>query len=201
MTMMKGRRSRAGRGLSHSARRTRRGGATIVALCAVVLALALAACGGSSGSSSSTGASAGTNASAQSANSNKLEKFAQCMRSNGVPSFPDPVNGRLQLKVTKGGGGGLNPGSPQFKSAEQKCKSLAPSTLGNGSPSPQAQQAQLKFAQCMQSHGVPKFPEPSANGAMRITSGNGVDPQSPQFKSAMQACRKLLPGGGQSVGG
>lgn len=159
----------------------------------------LAACGGGSSGNSSTGTttsgSGGTDVSAQSASSNKAEKYAQCMRSHGVPNFPDPVNGQLQLRVTKGSG--LNPDSPQFKSAQRACQSLAPAKLGSGQINTQTQAKLLQFAACMRSHGVPKFPDPSSGGgAVKITSGQGVDPNSPQFQSAMKTCRKMLPGGG-----
>jgi hypothetical protein len=117
------------------------------------------------------------------------------MRAHGVPSFPDPVNGHLDLTVTKGGP--LDPSSPAYKSAAQACKSLAPAGLGGSAPSTQTQSATLNFVSCMRSHGVPNFPDPQPNGALRIT---GIDPNSPTFKSALQTCRKLLPGGGTGLG-
>lgn len=48
-----------------------------------------------------------------------------CMRSHGVPSFPDPTSGPdggLELRV--GGRGGLNPNSSAFKNAMRACQSL-----------------------------------------------------------------------------
>jgi hypothetical protein len=168
-----------------------------------VLALLAAGCGGGSsngvanvgsGASTTTAAAASSvssSGSAQSANSAQLEKYSECMRSHGVPSFPDPVNGHLNLTVTKGGP--LDPNSPQFQSAAQACKSLAPSGLVGGSaPSTSSQSQMLKFAQCMRSHGVKSFPDPTGNGGFLI-SGNIQN--SPDFRSAMQACRPLLPGG------
>lgn len=152
-----------------------------------VLGLAVAGCGGSSNSSSSAPAASGGGSS----DSTKLVRYAQCMRQNGVPSFPDPVNGQLQLRVTKGGP--LDPSSPQFQAAQKACKSLEPPGLQTGSAQSNQQQSQaLKFASCMRENGVPNFPDPQ-NGAFLV--GGGIDPNSPQFKSAMQACRKLLPGG------
>jgi hypothetical protein len=44
----------------------------------------------------------------------------------------------------------------------------------------------------MRKNGVPKFPDPQ-NGQTIV--GGGVDPNSPQFQSAIQACQKLIPGG------
>jgi len=52
-----------------------------------------------------------------------------------------------------------------------------------------------KFASCMRSHGVPNFPDPSAQGGISITPSMGIDPSSPQFQSAQGACQKLMPRG------
>jgi len=46
--------------------------------------------------------------------------FAACMRKNGVPNYPDPQflsGGRVIEKV----GPGVDPGSPTFQAAQQKC--------------------------------------------------------------------------------
>ncbi|HZD67485.1 MAG TPA: hypothetical protein VFA45_00750 [Actinomycetes bacterium] len=156
-----------------------------------VLALVVVGCAGSSGSSSSDQAASGAGGS----DSSRLVRYAQCMREHGVPSFPDPVNGQLQLRVTKGGP--LDPASPQFQVAQQACKSLEPPGLQGGSTQSNQQQSQmLEFVSCMREHGVSNFPDPQ-NGRFVITSG--VDPNSPQFQAAMQACRKLLPGGGTTA--
>jgi hypothetical protein len=44
----------------------------------------------------------------------------------------------------------------------------------------------------MRSHGVRNFPDPNSQGGFLM--GGDVDPNSPTFKSAMQACQSLLPG-------
>jgi hypothetical protein len=56
----------------------------------------------------------------------------------------------------------------------------------------------LKFSQCMQSHGVPNFPDPQRNGGLlfRSSPGSSLQPGSPAFKSAQTACQHLLPKGG-----
>jgi hypothetical protein len=158
----------------------------LVALAA--LALGVAGCGGSSGGSGSAPAASGEGSS----DSTRLVQYAQCMRKNGVPGFPDPVNGQLQLQATRGGP--VDPSSPQFQAAQQACKSLEPPGLQSGSAQSNQQQSQaLKFASCMREHGVPNFPDPQNNGA--FVAGGEIDPNSPQFQAAMTACRKLLPGG------
>src|SRR3989442_12322749 len=54
-----------------------------------------------------------------------------------------------------------------------------------------------KFAACMRSHGVPRFPDPNGQGAITIGPSMGVDPNTSKFKAAQQTCQKLLPNGGQ----
>jgi hypothetical protein len=58
----------------------------------------------------------------------------------------------------------------------------------------------LAFSQCMRSHGVPNFPDPSSGGGLSINIGAGLNPASPAFKTAQSACSKLLPGGGPGAG-
>jgi hypothetical protein len=52
-------------------------------------------------------------------------QYAKCMRSHGIPNFPDPTlsDGGVSL-ILKGSGVDLN--SPQFQSAQQACRSLSP---------------------------------------------------------------------------
>jgi hypothetical protein len=47
--------------------------------------------------------------------------FAQCMRDNGVPNFPDPVNGLINLESS-----GVDRDSPKFEAAQKACESLLP---------------------------------------------------------------------------
>ena len=105
--------------------------------------------------------------------------YAGCMRSHGDSGFPGPVlvNNSHAHGVTMEG---VDQNSPRFISANNACKHLLPND-GNG-PS-QAQLAQmmsraLKYSQCMRSHGVPDFPDPteSPNGiGIRLS---GIDPNS-----------------------
>lgn len=146
------------------------------AITAVGCAAAIAACGSTSGSSSAGGAHA------------DFLRFATCMRSHGVSSFPDPTPGGGGIHIRLGSGTGIDPRSPAFQSAQQTCKKLRP---GGGPPSTVSasqRAAELANARCMRAHGVPNFPDPSANGATFIPSSSGIDPQSPAFQSAARAC-------------
>jgi len=164
------------------------------AFIAVVLAagLGVAGCGGGSSSGTASGP-AGSGGNVSKDTSDPLVKYSQCMRSNGVPSFPDPVNGRLQLQVRKGSD--LDPSSPQFQAAQTACKSLDPAGLGKSGPGSAEQEAQLKYVTCMRKNGVPNFPDPTSDGRILLQPGKGLDPNSSTFKAAQETCRKLLPGG------
>lgn len=142
-------------------------------------ALALAACG----SAGKPAAAGGSNASAS------FLAFSVCMRSHGVPSFPDPgPGGGIKLAA----GSGLDPRSPTFQSAQQSCKHVLP---GGGPPAHVSESdklAALSFAQCMRAHGVPNFPDPTfpaAGGTMQGAGGSTeVNPDSPAFQQAAKAC-------------
>jgi hypothetical protein len=109
--------------------------------------------------------------------------FAACMRSHGVPDFPDP-------KATSEGQVISIPDddSPGFTSALKSCRSLLPD---GGVPSP-AQQAQereelLRFAACMRARGVRDFPDPTfGNGRSPFPAG--INRSSPRFAAAKRAC-------------
>jgi hypothetical protein len=63
------------------------------------------------------------------------------------------------------------------------------SDFGDGSSSDDP----AAYSACMRKHGVPKFPDPDSDGALRIKAGpgTGIDPESAQFKAADTACREL----------
>jgi hypothetical protein len=64
---------------------------------------------------------------------------------------------------------------------------------------PGASQSQLvAFSHCMQTHGVPNFPYPNAQG---VFSGAGLDQGSPAFQAATNHCNHILPNGGQPTAG
>jgi hypothetical protein len=52
----------------------------------------------------------------------------------------------------------------------------------------------VKYSDCMRSHGVTKFPDPSPGGGYNIR-GLGAEASSPAFVSAQTACAKQQPGG------
>lgn len=186
-----------------------------------VLALTLAAC--SSGSKNSVATLTGADATASAtptlsaADREALAlKFAQCMRQNGVPDFPDPTvdqNGNLQLFS-----GGALPNisdREKIRTAFQACGQYAQG-LRSGFSSQDQQQMQdaiLAFAQCMRANGYnmpdPTFgPRPTAGSSPTSGQDSGRGPfggfnqNDPAFQKAFSACRDKLPGivGGRGGG-
>jgi hypothetical protein len=183
---------------------------TVTALATAVFAVAtlLAACGG--GGSDGSGVASlpsGTSGAAGSAPSGASGgdplAYSECMRAHGVENFPDPNSqGEIQLNATPGNG--LDPDDPQMQAASKACQSL----MGGRSEAERQLtfESELKFAQCMRSHGV-QMPDPqpeNAGGTPNTQSssgqsqaGSGPDPNSPQFQSALEACRHFIPAGAQ----
>jgi len=62
----------------------------------------------------------------------QLLKMAECMRSHGVPNFPDPKfsSSGGGVRVSIKGGSGINPSSPQFQAAQKACQSDFPGKKG-----------------------------------------------------------------------
>ena len=166
--------------------RPRRGWLFLVPL--AMFAVLLGACSGPGSSADSPAGRSGSAApqagSSTGSSQSGAVAFAQCMRSHGVPDFPDPQNGRFLIS-------GSEQSNPNFQPAVQACQHLlGPGGATNGGGSNNT--SLLNFAHCMQTHGVPKFPDPAPNGAIEAPSG--VDPNSPQFQRAWQECQSKLPG-------
>ncbi|WP_116112125.1 hypothetical protein [Amycolatopsis ruanii] len=118
--------------------------------------------------------------------------YAQCMRANGVPNFPDP---QADGGMTFDEGSGIDPQSQQFKDADSKCKQLMPGDKGKSAMGDQwPAEDKLKYAQCMRENGVPAFPDPDADGGFpALLQGGPVDPESPQFEATEKACQQYVP--------
>jgi len=74
-------------------------------------------------------------------------------------------------------------------------------TLAGGASS--AQSKGLAFAACMRSHGVKNFPDSAittSSKGVELVVPKGINPNSSQFRSAMQSCQDLLSGGANNNG-
>lgn len=63
----------------------------------------------------------------------KQRKFAQCMRDNGIPRYPDPQAGGGPVK-RDADTFGMDPRDPKFKAAEEKCAEFRPKPPGGSTP-------------------------------------------------------------------
>jgi hypothetical protein len=179
------------------------GRATAIALTVATCGVLVAACGGGSappgvaslGSTTTAPASGAAQGGGNSASYAAALEYASCMRTHGVSNFPDPTSSGVFLskqrnEVDK---------SSHFVSANKACLHLLPN--GGEPTDAQTQQGlaqQLKFSQCMRSHGVTNFPDPQLQPHNRVSlrvGGPGLDPNSPQYQAANSACKHFTPGG------
>jgi len=130
-----------------------------------------------------TSACGGSATPAQSTHQNPALAFSRCMRSHGVPNFPDPdPQGdfpSFQITVSK----------QTSAAADDACKHLLSS---GGSPATPQQRRQklafaLKVARCLRTHGFLTFPDPTGSGQVVPP---GVNTDSPQFQAAETNCEK-----------
>lgn len=172
---------------------TARTAAAILAATALTL---LAACsGGNSGSpgvASAGSSSAGGSSSPSSSASADPVAFSQCMRSHGVPNFPDPdSSGQIAKKSPQQ----LGVSNSQYQAAQQSCQHLLPNNGGQPQSEQQVVTDMWKFGRCMRSHGVPNWPDPTIDpdGRPNFRLHGKIDPDSPQIKAKIDACNRATP--------
>jgi hypothetical protein len=191
-------------------RRPRRAWPPATRIAAAVIATAAlaplaAACGGSPSSTGVTPNAGG------SATSTSAVAYSHCIRSHGVPNYPDPSSGG---RLPKGNAEQFGVSNSRLQTARRACQHMYPSNGGsfqqlmlceNTGDCPQAvvQHALTEmrsFAQCMRSHGVPNWPDPTIDSQGRPffnVSGAGLShayTHSPLIESKDREC-------GRQVGG
>jgi hypothetical protein len=172
---------------------------------AAVLALTATACGGGGPSGGASSPAGGTSSSPSAV------VYSACMRSHGVPNYPDPdSSGRLPKTSAQQ----LGVGGSQYQAAQRACRHVLPiggsfeqnfqqCVTAGDCPAALVQQAltvQRKFARCMRAHGVPKWPDPriGPGGAPFFpVSAAGLSHQythSPDVTSKVQQCERVAGG-------
>lgn len=114
-----------------------------------------------------------------------LIAHADCMRSHGVPDFPDPGSIQIDVKTHPD----LDPSSLPFVAAQKACLSLAPGGTSANFVSPALQTAALAYSACMRAHGFPNFADPVFDSRGEHVSINGIDTDSTQFRNADKLCQ------------
>ena len=169
----------------------------ILTSAAAVSAFSLLAAGCGGGGSPGTAGVASSTTAATTAPSTTVRNgdlagalaFARCMRSHGIPNWPDPTSDggfdksklrQLGLSVTR------------VRAIETRACNY---TFENGGSVPQQTDQQrladeLSFAGCMRSHGMTRFPDPTAQGELTLAMvrAHGIDLHSPAVLRVVQAC-------------
>ncbi|MBE2319099.1 hypothetical protein DVA67_024200 [Solirubrobacter sp. CPCC 204708] len=125
--------------------------------------------------------------------------YARCMRENGV-DMPDPKfeGGRVTMAV---GAPGQRIDPDKLRTAEQACakyqEAIKPPEMSDEDKAEFKARA-LEHSRCMRENGIEDFPDPTfdENGGARMKMTRELDPESPAFQKAQQACEKTLPGPG-----
>ena len=177
-------------------------------IAAAALALLAAGCGGSPSSAGSVGSPAVGG----SADPTSAVAYSHCIRSHGVPNYPDPGSGGTLPKVSAQQ---LGVSDSRLQAAQRACQHLLPATGGaldanslrqceltGDCPQALVQQALNVgriIARCMRSHGVANWPDPTTDSEGRPgfdLSAHGFSRQqahSPQLGAKEDQCQHLLP--------
>jgi len=165
----------------------------LTALVSSSCALAVAACGMSSkrdGSASTTYAQA--------------VRYADCVRAHGVSNFPDPSpGGGLNLRAL-----GAEAGSPTVLAAQAACAKTQRGGSARPAPFTGEQKRQMVAkAQCIRTHGVPNFADPTTVGNGMFGEARlppGWSPAAPAIVNATKTCAHVgipIPSPDGAVGG
>jgi hypothetical protein len=174
--------------------------ASVVAVAA--FALLAAGCGGG-GSAGVASVASSTNAATTTQNGTTTAKkgtlasafaFARCMRSHGIPGWPDPNSSGVFDNKAKLRSLGVS---------VSRVRALEEGPCNIPLPSPHAytitaadRADYLRAAACMRSHGFAGFPDPTfPNNGVQTDIPSSIDQNSPRFTRAATICTKLIPAG------
>ncbi|KAF4409214.1 hypothetical protein [Streptomyces lycii] len=154
----------------------------------------LTACSDESGAAT---ADKGTGDSASSPDSSfdRALEYAQCMRDNGVPDFPDPQQDSGGVRISPGG----DPNAPEHRKAQEACRDKMPQGRGGGGSLDSAKVA--AWAECIRENGLPEFPDPEIDGGNMVLDlgSTGIKPE--DIEKPRKECQDKYPGGGMMVRG
>jgi hypothetical protein len=166
------------------------------------LAMLAAACGGSPASAG------GSSSPGRAATPPSAVAYSECVRSHGIPNFPDPPS---DGGIAKASAQQLGVSSSRLQTAQRACQHLIPAT--GGAVQQQEQQCfaardcspdvvrellnvMLRFARCMRTHGVPDFPDPTTDPQGQPffnVSAHGISDSmahSPSFTAKLDDCQR-----------
>ena len=140
------------------------------------------------------GGSSTTAATMMTATQNGALAYASCMRSHGVPNFPNPTSsaGDSKRAVVSALQAVTN---SQAQAAQTAC-----AHVNGGSPGTLQGQAHiaamLAFVRCVRSHGFPNFPNPTNQGQLsaQMVTAAGIDLHQPAVLKAGLTCTSVTHG-------
>ncbi len=163
----------------------------IVASVIAVAALSLLAAGCGGGSSRGVASVA---ASTTAVTTNGGLALARCMRSHGLPSWPDPTSsGAFDKSKLRQLGYSVS----RVRAVEDgACNHLLRAPATGPAITLRDRADYLRAAACMRSHGVAEFPDPTfQNDNVQTDIPASIDQSSSRFASAAAICTKLIPAG------
>jgi hypothetical protein len=121
--------------------------------------------------------------------------FAQCMRDNGVPNFPDPlVQPDGSFGFQRPPGASASALDAALKSCQSEAQALG-IDVGSDGGDAEARDGLLRLSRCMRANGLPEFPDPKPNsdalGGLHDLFSD-YDVESPRVAKALNACQPAL---------
>jgi hypothetical protein len=171
---------------------------------AALTAIVVAGCGGAGahGIATATGGDAATTTTIN--GDDAFIAYARCMRANGVPDFPDPVQlpGHNGLSLVYTG----DNATPAFHTANDACQHLIQSIVdmksrnAHDALTPERLQGLVAYARCMRDRQIPLLdPDPTDGhvslGSLAGIPDTGIGRRDPRFAAADAVCRSQLPPG------
>ncbi|HEY6279275.1 MAG TPA: hypothetical protein VIX86_23425 [Streptosporangiaceae bacterium] len=125
-----------------------------------------------------------------------LRQLSRCIRSHGMPGWPDPVINPLTNQPD------YPPGAPRLPPGiQQACQSIAsrlpPQAQSSQPPTAASMQGLIRFARCLRSHGLANWPDPNTLGEFPMTQQMAAQFKGQADQSAVRACIRFVPGGSE----
>jgi hypothetical protein len=123
-----------------------------------------------------------------------LAAYSQCIRSHGVPSFPDPTRSQGIPKNK------IPVGDAQLLAAFKDCQHLMPAAgLGPQTTATETRTRfanEISFADCLRAHGLANFPDPTPTGQLthQMLSDANINLHQPAVQQAADACVSVTHG-------
>jgi hypothetical protein len=168
---------------------TKQRAALVLSTFALVVNGAIVGCGEKDESGLTTANPNGT--ASDTGNASGRGGFGKCMRDAGFAWYPDEDDsGNLSADPPAG----ADVDEQKLQAAKETCAKKM--TNGSQGAPPVASAEDIakakEFAKCMRDNGLPKVPDPDANGVIDFRKA-GVHDGTPEWNKAMDACRKNAP--------